>query len=129
MCSGPCARPQRYDNVIIVRNIHVMLCRWVSGVHTRTASARFPSAVFKTPAGCAALLAMYVADLLTAVRERREVDDWCTGGHVDFYRTGWGRYWFIVHPKIGGRLHQSVPKKNPTPPALVKEEGAGGSER
>jgi hypothetical protein len=119
----------RYDNVLIVRNIHVMLCRWISDVHTRTVSARFPSAVFKTPMGCAALLALYVGDLLTAAQERREADDWCAGGHVDFYRAGRGRYWFIVHPKIGGHLQKSAPKKNPNAPAPRQEGGAGGGRK
>jgi hypothetical protein len=111
-------RWSRFDNVLVARNIHVMFVRWMSDVHQRKTSTRFPLDPLKTPADCAALLTQYILDFLAGALERREVDDWCVGGHVDFYREDRGRYWFIHHPKIGGlQLRASKPKKVPKPPA------------
>jgi hypothetical protein len=116
----------RFDNVLVARNVHVMLVRWMSDVHQRVKSARFSTASLKTPAACAELLQLYVKDLLTAARERRATDDWCVGGHVDFYRQGHGRYWFIIHPKIGGvQLLKGKGKRTPNPPA--NPQGGGGA--
>ncbi|KAJ1384961.1 hypothetical protein B484DRAFT_15623, partial [Ochromonadaceae sp. CCMP2298] len=100
---------------LVARNVHVMQVRWMSDIHQRVTSARFPLAELNSPAACAALLKMYVKDLLAAARERRVEDDWCVGGHVDFYRQGSGRFWFLIHPKFGGvKLLKEKAKKPPT---------------
>jgi hypothetical protein len=121
----------RFDNVLIVRNVHVMLVRWMSDIHQRNKSVRFPDTCspgssFSNPAGCRDLLKCYILDLLAGARARREADDWGTGGHVDFYRKDHGRYWFIVHPKIGGVQLLSKTKKLPKKTILPGALGAGG---
>ncbi|KAJ1397160.1 hypothetical protein B484DRAFT_472153 [Ochromonadaceae sp. CCMP2298] len=103
----------RFDNVLVARNVHVMLVRWASDVHRHTHSVLCPSMSMRTPGGCAALLTSYVVDLLSAVREQRVADDWCAGGHIDFYREERGRFWFLVHLKMGGvymRKAKAAPK-------------------
>ncbi|KAJ1393188.1 hypothetical protein B484DRAFT_473051 [Ochromonadaceae sp. CCMP2298] len=115
----------RFDNVLVARNVHVMLVRWMSDIHQRVESAFFPPAALNTPLACATLLKMYVKDLLTAARERRVADDWCVGGHLDFYRPGSGRFWFLNHPKFGGVL-LLLKERAKKPPTLTPRGGALG---